>query len=716
MRRRIGQRSSSVLGARDGSPCRGPGVSALLGTSTREVVDQPRPAQPGRDEQADLAAPRRSGAAGWPGRPPRRSRARPAARRRPARPSWPRHRAPDRARPLDDGRAPARRARCSTGAARPLGRATGRRCGSTGPGRRARARSGSRRPRPGSDRSADHAPDDGQLLEVLLAEVGPARAGDGEQLGHHGGHPVEVAGARRALPARRSAPATRHRRRGARARSGYISSTDGAKTRSTPAAAASGQVARRGRAGRRRGPRRSPNCSGFTKMVTATTSHSAAARRDQRAVPVVQVAHGGHEPDACARGARSASSASRAPAAVVTTRIAVVAAPTTVAGSDRRATRLDSATGARRAGRAPAPAGVGQGHAGLVAGALGGGRRAARWRSSVASSPRAAGPVSAAAGPSAATLSTVARTRSRKASRASPADGGHPLDLAEERHHVVRGDARRRRGRRRGPSSATSTDRPPRPSTTLARPRGSPATANVTPAAQAARADLGRRAAGTSGCSDRPARVRRQHVEPERAGQVDDHGAGDGRDRGGHLGDGGVGGGDDEQVDAVRRRRPTSSWRPRTPAHVPARRRRAPRPATRPARPGPIIRTVVTRPLRRSSPWRVPVAPGDRISTAPDYPRPDPRHQSLPSSAGHQVGGQVGQRRQHEPPLPHAGMGDRRGRARRPATSSIQRMSTSRVRGPQRSVAHPAGRRLEPAGTRRAARGADGRCRARPPG
>ena len=45
-----------------------------------------------------------------------------------------------------------------------------------------------------------HAAHDGELLEVLEAEVGPAGAGDGEQLGDDGRHAVEVARARRALP------------------------------------------------------------------------------------------------------------------------------------------------------------------------------------------------------------------------------------------------------------------------------------------------------------------------------------------------------------------------------------------------------------------------------------------------------------------------------------------------------------------------------------
>ncbi len=45
-----------------------------------------------------------------------------------------------------------------------------------------------------------HLAHDGQLLEVLLAEIGPARSGDGEELGHDGGDPVEMAGSRRPFP------------------------------------------------------------------------------------------------------------------------------------------------------------------------------------------------------------------------------------------------------------------------------------------------------------------------------------------------------------------------------------------------------------------------------------------------------------------------------------------------------------------------------------
>ena len=55
----------------------------------------------------------------------------------------------------------------------------------------------------------------------------------------------------------------------------------------------------------------------------------------------------------------------------------------------------------------------------------------------VASSPRAAGPVSAAAGPSSATLSTVARTKSRNAVNGTPAVSPDAFGLAEKGHEMV---------------------------------------------------------------------------------------------------------------------------------------------------------------------------------------------------------------------------------------------------------------------------------------
>ena len=64
---------------------------------------------------------------------------------------------------------------------------------------------------------------------------------------------------------------------------------------------------------------------------------------------------------------------------------------------------------------------------------------AARWRSTVASSPRAIGPVSAAWAPSAAQFSTVARTSGTSAARSQAADA---LGGRLERDEEVRGDRR----------------------------------------------------------------------------------------------------------------------------------------------------------------------------------------------------------------------------------------------------------------------------------
>jgi hypothetical protein len=198
-----------------------------------EVVDQAHRAHGGGDEEAQ-----RSG----------RSSYGPARGRRRAR--RPHSRAPPRLvghQPLhlrlDDRRivpprpaAPTHRPGApGTGPAPPVAaRPRAGRSGWTGPGRRGRAPSRNRPPRPaatGRGPPGHH----GQLLEVLLPEVGPAPAGRRQQLDHHGGHAVEVPRAGRTLPPALRAgtdtvvvvgPAT----------SGYISATEGAKTRCPPAA------------------------------------------------------------------------------------------------------------------------------------------------------------------------------------------------------------------------------------------------------------------------------------------------------------------------------------------------------------------------------------------------------------------------------------------------------------------------------------------------
>ena len=80
---------------------------------------------------------------------------------------------------------------------------------------------------------------------------------------------------------------------------------------------------------------------------------------------------------------------------------------------------------------------------------------AARWRSMVARSPRAAGPVSAGRRRGRRRC-RASRRRGRGRPRAARPRGGHPLDLAEQGDEVVRGDRTPRRGTRARSSSATS--------------------------------------------------------------------------------------------------------------------------------------------------------------------------------------------------------------------------------------------------------------------
>ena len=75
----------------------------------------------------------------------------------------------------------------------------------------------------------------GQLLEVLLAEVGPAAAGHGEELGHHRRHPVEVPRSGRSLPIGRRPPRPRPWWARGRATSGTSRRGRGANTSAAPA-------------------------------------------------------------------------------------------------------------------------------------------------------------------------------------------------------------------------------------------------------------------------------------------------------------------------------------------------------------------------------------------------------------------------------------------------------------------------------------------------
>ncbi len=87
----------------------------------------------------------------------------------------------------------------------------------------------------------------GELLEVLLAEVGAAPAGGGEELDHDRADPLEVPRTRGPFPPSGEARAPTPGWRGACGHSGYISSTAGANTTSAPVVAAIATSASRSR-------------------------------------------------------------------------------------------------------------------------------------------------------------------------------------------------------------------------------------------------------------------------------------------------------------------------------------------------------------------------------------------------------------------------------------------------------------------------------------
>ena len=159
---------------------------------------------------------------------------------------------------------------------------------------------------------------------------------------------------------------------------------------------------------------------------------------------------------------------------------------------------------------------------------------------------------------------------------------GHPLDLAEQRHEVVRGDGRG--GVVRGPVGVSDLE---------------------PVAAEVGDDELGDRFAGHgepttarqargAGCGigerhervDRGApRVGCERVESERAGQVGDHGSIVGFDGGGHLRDRGIRRGDHEEVDPVRRAGHVVAPADRLIDRPPGPRQREAQPTSRPAGP-----------------------------------------------------------------------------------------------------------------------------------
>ena len=136
--------------------------------------------------------------------------------------------------------------------------ARGGRCATTSRGRRARERWSGRRPRYADREVAGHAPDDEQLLGVLLAEVRAIGADQVEQDRDDRSDTVEMA---RAVPRPRAAPRRRRRGRSCRSRAGRPRRRSGAKTRSAPSSAqiATSRASLRGYCSRSAG---SPNCAG----------------------------------------------------------------------------------------------------------------------------------------------------------------------------------------------------------------------------------------------------------------------------------------------------------------------------------------------------------------------------------------------------------------------------------------------------------------------
>ena len=127
----------------------------------------------------------------------------------------------------------------------------------------------------------DHAADDRELLPVLLAEVGAARADEVEELRHHRGHPREVR--RPALALERLGHLAHGHRRQQRHRVHLLDrrGEDQPDTRRLGRARRRG----RGRADSELRSSRGPNCSGLTKTETTVASQSATERRISETCP-----------------------------------------------------------------------------------------------------------------------------------------------------------------------------------------------------------------------------------------------------------------------------------------------------------------------------------------------------------------------------------------------------------------------------------------------
>ena len=185
-----------------------------------------------------------------------------------------------------------------------------------------------------------------------------------------------------------------------------------------------------------------------------------------------------------------------------------------------------------------------------------------------------------------------------------------------------------------------------------------------------------------------------------------------GRDRGGHLGDGGVGGGDDQHVDPRGGAGEVVAAAQKAGERAAARRER--RGQGRPARPGPISRTVVT----GTSSALQPLTGAGRLqaigSVASSLPTRSTSPPEAPSCRRDQIGGQIGQRARPRTGAPTCGGGARPGRL---VVDQLAPPAGRRRRGCGGPSAPCAPGRPPPRGpgSARAAAGAGRRCRARPP-
>ena len=385
----------------------------------------------------------------------------------------------------------------------------------------------------------DHAAHHGQLLEVLLAEVGPAPARQGEQLGHHRGHPVEVPRARRPFEPLAHAVDVHGGRQAAGWAAVHLLAPAGANTSDAPGARGQGHVGVEvaGVGGQVGG------VVELQRVDEHRHGHDVALGRgplDERAVPGVQRAHGGDEADAAPEGAlgvegvgelRGAEVHHRAwPGAVGSGGPATRRVPSVRRGSRRRP---------RRATRAGAVAGMRRGQGDRRPGA-GPGRRRPRSRgprrgrgcgggaSRVASSPRAAGPVErggrARARPRRSARRGPGRRRRRGRARPRPPPARTwPMSATRwlEAMHAAAWYAARC-------SSSTTTTEPPSSRGQLGGHRVA-GHGEGDAAAQADPAHLGR-GQGHERVQRGPAGMGGEHVEAERPRQVDHDGVGHGHD------------------------------------------------------------------------------------------------------------------------------------------------------------------------------------------